>query len=101
MATTLVFLPGEFHGQRSLEGYSPWDCKESDMTELTFTSFHLTLYPEFRFNYYELEFHILKDDAVKVLHSICQQILKTQQCPQDWKKSVFIVIPKKGNTKDC
>ena len=44
---------------------------------------------------------ILKDDAVKVLHSICQQIWKTQQCPQDWKRSVFIPIPKKGNAKDC
>ena len=46
-------------------------------------------------------FHILKDDAVKVLHSICQQIWKTQQCPQDWKSSVFIPIPKKGNAKEC
>ena len=45
-------------------------------------------------------FQILKDDAVKVLHSICQQILKTQQWPQDWKRSVFIPIPKKGNTKE-
>ena len=44
---------------------------------------------------------ILKDDAVKVLHSICQQIWKTQQWPQDWKRSVFIPIPKKGNAKDC
>ena len=44
-------------------------------------------------------FHILKDDAVKMLHSICQQIWKTQQWPQDWKMSVFIPIPKKGNTK--
>ena len=44
-------------------------------------------------------FQILKDDAVKVLHSICQQIWKTQQCPQDWKRSVFIPIPKKGNAK--
>ena len=44
-------------------------------------------------------FQILKDDAVKVLHSICQQIWKTQQWPQDWKKSVFIPIPEKGNTK--
>ena len=42
-------------------------------------------------------FQILKHDAVKVLHSICQQIWKTQQWPQDWKKSVFIPIPKKGN----
>ena len=46
-------------------------------------------------------FQILKDDAVKVLHSICQQILKTQQWPQDWKRSVFIPIPKKGNGKEC
>ena len=44
-------------------------------------------------------FQILKDDAVKVLHSICQQIWKTQQWPQDWKRSVFIPIPKKGNPK--
>ena len=44
-------------------------------------------------------FHILKDDAVKVLHSICQQIWKTQQWPQDWKISVFILTPKKGNAK--
>ena len=46
-------------------------------------------------------FQILKDDAVKVLHSICQQIWKTQQWPQDWKRSVFIPIPKKGNAKKC
>ena len=46
-------------------------------------------------------FEILKDDAVKVLHSICQQIWKTQQWPQDWKSSVFIPIPKKGNAKEC
>ena len=46
-------------------------------------------------------FQILKADAVKVLHSICQQIRKTQQWPQDWKRSVFILIPKKGNTKEC
>ena len=46
-------------------------------------------------------FQILKDDAVKVLHSICQQIWKTQQSPQDWKRSVFIPIPKKGNAKEC
>ena len=44
---------------------------------------------------------ILKYDAVKVLHSICQQIWKTQQWPQDWKRSVFIPIPKKGNPKEC
>ena len=46
-------------------------------------------------------FQILKDDAVKVLHSICQQIWKTQQWPQNWKRSVFIPIPKKGNVKEC
>ena len=46
-------------------------------------------------------FQILKDDAVKVLLSICQQIRKTQQWPQDWKRSVFIPIPKKGNAKEC
>ena len=45
-------------------------------------------------------FQILKDDAVKVLHSICQHIWKTQQWPQDWKRSVFILIPKKGNAKE-
>ena len=46
-------------------------------------------------------FQILKDDAVKVVHSICQQIWKIQQWPQDWKRSVFIPIPKKGNAKEC
>ena len=46
-------------------------------------------------------FQILKDDAVKVLHTICQQIWKPQQWPQDWKRSVFIPIPKKGNAKEC
>ena len=52
------------------------------------------------FQLFEL-FQILKDDAVKVLHSICQQIWKTQQWPQDWKRSVLIPIPKKGNDKEC
>ena len=52
---------------------------------------------EFQLSY----FKILKDDAVKVLHLICQQIWKTQQWPQDWKRSVFIPIPKKGNAKEC
>ena len=46
-------------------------------------------------------FQILKDDAVKVLHSICQQIWRTQKWPQDWKRSFFIPIPKKGNAKEC
>ena len=47
------------------------------------------------------QFRILKDNAVKVLHSICQQIWKTQQWPQDWKSSVFIPVPRKGNAKEC
>ena len=46
-------------------------------------------------------FQILKDDAVKLLHSVCQQMWKTRQWPQDWKRSVFIPIPKKGNPKEC
>ena len=46
-------------------------------------------------------FQILKYDAVKILHSICQQIWKTQQWPQDWKRSVFIPVAKKGNAKEC
>ena len=46
-------------------------------------------------------FQILKDDAVKVLHSVCQQIWKIQQWPQDWERSVFVPIPKKGNAKEC
>ena len=46
-------------------------------------------------------FQTLKDDAVKALHSICQQIWKTQQWPQDWERSVFIPVPKKGNAKEC
>ena len=50
---------------------------------------------------FQLSFQILKDDTVKVLHSICQQIWKTQQWPQDWKRSVFIPILKKGNAKEC
>ena len=50
---------------------------------------------------FQLLFQVLKDDAVKVLHSICQQIWKTQQWPQNWKRSVFIPIPKKGNAKEC
>ena len=46
-------------------------------------------------------FKILKNDGFKVLHSICQQISKTQQWPQDWKRSIFIPVPKKGSTKEC
>ena len=50
---------------------------------------------------FQLKYQILNDDAVKVLYSICQQIWKTQQWPQDWKRSVFIPIPKKDNAKEC
>ena len=50
---------------------------------------------------FQLSYQILKYDAIKVLHSICQEIWKTQQWPQDWKRSVFILIPKKGNAKEC
>ena len=50
---------------------------------------------------FQLSYFILKDDTVKVLHSICQQIWKTQQWPQDWKRSVFTPIPKKSNAKEC
>ena len=46
-------------------------------------------------------FQILKEDTVKVLHSICQKIWQTQKCPQDWKRSVFTPIPKKGSAKEC
>ena len=46
-------------------------------------------------------FQILKDDAAKVLHSICQKIWKTQQWPEDWKRSAFVPIPKKGNAEEC
>jgi len=51
---------------------------------------------------FQLElFQVLQDDAVKMLHSVCQQYWKAQQGPQDWKKSFFITIPKKGNAKEC
>ena len=81
--------------------YSPWGCKESDRTERL--QFH------FRKHYYNARrgdgilaelFQILKDDAVKVPHSVCQQIWKTEQWPKDWKGSVCIPIPKKGNAKE-
>ena len=61
-----------------------------------------SLYIDFSYSQIFLElFQILKDDGVKVLHSICQQIWKTHWWPQDWKRSVFIPIPKKGNAKEC
>ena len=63
----------------------------------------LMLFPSYLFNFSKLQrlSQILKDDAVNVLHSICQKIWKTQQWPQDCKRSVFIPIPKKGNAKEC
>ena len=92
MAIHSSILAGEFHGQRNLVGYSPWDHKESDTSEqFHFTSLH----------FMDLTFKVLKDDAVKVLHSTCQQVWKTQQWTRDWKRSVFIPIPKKGNAKEC
>ena len=90
MATHSSILAWENpHGQRSLKGYSPWGCKELDTYEQASGGDGIPV---------EL-FQILKDDAVKVLHSVCQQIWKTQQWPQDWKWSVFIPIPKKGNAQ--
>ena len=93
---TPVFLPGESHGQRSLAGYSPWDHKRIRLDLAT------QQHQAWSKRFIPVEvFQILKDDAVKVLHSICQQIWKTQQWPQDWKRSVFNSIPKKGNAKEC
>ena len=64
--------------------------------------FHFEVYKILKGNGIPVEvFQILKDDARKVLHSICQQIWKIQQWPQDWKRPVFIPIPKKGNAKEC
>ena len=122
---TPIFLPEESHGQRSLAG--TWGYKESDMTENDLAHTHIRLGPtlvifsepdtlECKVKWalgsitaskasggdgipVEL-FHILKHGAGKVLHSVCQQIWKTQQWPQDWKWSVFIPIPKKGNAKE-
>ena len=66
---------------------------------LQFCHFHFTYHEPSVFP--QVLTRVLKDDAVKVLHSICQQIWKTQQWPQDWKRSAFIPIPKKGNAKEC
>ena len=67
------------------------------------TSFHFNYNSQLSDNYHSeiffSQWYIKRDDAVKVLHSICQQSWKTQQWPQDWKRSVFIPIPKKGNAK--
>ena len=77
--------PGDGEGQRVLACCSPWSCKELDMVWLNNNN-----------NQKAGLFKILKDDAIKMLHSICQQIWKTQKWPQDWKRSIFIPIPKKG-----
>ena len=87
-----------------------WSLLKLMSTELVMPSNHLILchplllppsiFPSSRGFSGEL-FQILRDDAVKLLHSICQQIWKTQQWPQEWKSSVFIPIPKKGNAKEC
>ena len=85
-------------------GYSPRSCKEPDILEckVKWALGSITMNKANGGDGIPVElFQILKDDAVKVLHSICQQIWKTQQWPQDWKKSVFISIPKKGNAKEC
>ena len=96
---TLVFLPGESHGQGSLAGYGPWGCKEC---KVKWALGSITTNKASGVDGIPVElFQILKDDAVKVLHSICQHIWKTQQWPQDWKRSVFIPFSKKGNAKEC
>ena len=66
-----------------------------------FTCVHLSLTKLVEVMEFQLSYFISEDDAVKVLHSICQHIWKTQQWPQDWKRSVFIPIPKKGDGKEC
>ena len=103
---TLVFSLGESHGQRSLVSYNPWRYKdlEPDILEceVKWALESITTNKASGGDGIPVElFQILKDDAMKVLHSICQQIWKTQQWPQDWKRSVFIPIPKKGNAKEC
>ena len=103
---TPVFSPGKFYGQRNLVGYSPRVANSHTHTynmftnKLGFFSINQMCNRLVKCTYlYSL--YILKDDAGKELHSICQQIWKTQQWPQDWKRSVFIPIPKKGNAKEC
>ena len=73
---------------------TPWSVKSSGPQEASLQTSGADGIPA------EL-FQILKDDAAKVLHLICQQIQKTQQKPQDWKRSIFITIAKKGNAKEC
>ena len=84
----------------TVESFSIFGCKEYNQSDFTLES--MTLNKASGGDGFPVElFQILKDDAVEVLHSICQQIWKTQQWPQDWKRSVFIPIPKKGNAKEC
>ena len=88
-------------GQRRLMCWRSWGHKELDMTEqLNWTDI---LIHNMHHHYLATidRFQILKDDTVKVLHSICQKIWKTQQWPQERKRSIFIPIPKKGNAKEC
>ena len=106
MATHSSILAWRIPWTEELGGLQSTGCKESDMTEGL--HFHFKALESITMNKasggdgipVEL-FQILKDDAVKVLHSTCQQIWKTQQWPQDWKRSVFIPIPKKDNAKEC
>ena len=82
--------------------YSQWYEKDSLECEVEWTLESITMNKASGGDVIPVElFQILKDDAVKVLHAICQQIWKTQQWPQDWKRSVFIPVPKKGNAKEC
>ena len=93
---TPVFLPGESQGQRS------WWASIYGVTQSQTRLKWLSSSSSRAIQQIPVElFQILKDDAVKVLHSVCQQIWKSQQWPQDWKRSVFIPIPKKGNVKEC
>ena len=78
------------------------ECEVLELSSLEWALGNVTMNKTSEGNGIPVElFLILKDDAVKVLHSICQQIWKTQQWPQDWKRSGFIPIPKKGNAKEC
>ena len=118
------WTPGVGDGQGGLACCNSWGRKESDTTErLNWTEPWLCDHsPPARYLEYKVKwalgsitmnkasggdgipvelFQILKYDVIKVLHSVCQQIWKTQQWPQDWKRSLFIPIPKKGNVKEC
>ena len=97
------WTPGVGDGQGGLVCCSSWGGKESDTTEqLNWTESLVIKIKASGSDRIPVElFQILNHDSVKVLHSICQQIWTTQQWPQDWKRSAFIPIPKKGNTKEC